>query len=242
MKPVAWYRSPRVSLRTALLLLLLGFALGAFVYFALQGGIPGLPTSPFAKGPERPSLAEDAAGAERRLIARYPQLRPKRRSPTSRELKIRLAEHDVRDLALAGLSRHPEGQRLLLLARALDVDIGGGEIGFELVFNLEQLPRELLTERERRKLEQVDGLLPTLGGDLPICIYGRPEAHLGKLRLGGRPRVELSILKLSMETVSERLGMTSAELEEALVLEWPGYELLDVKVGEGIIELVVRRA
>ena len=231
-----------MSVRSALLLLLLGFAVGAFVFLLVQGGIPGMPTSPFGNDPARQTLAEEAATAERRIIARFPRLRPKRRSPGSDELTVRLATRDVRDLALAGLARDPEGRRLLALAREINVEIRNGEVGFELVVNLEELPRELLTDKERETIEKVENLMPILGGDLPIAVFGRPEASHGKLRLGGRPRVEVSILKLSIDTVSERLGRSVEELQESLEIEWPGYEVLGVLIEDGAIELVVRTA
>lgn len=230
-----------MSVRSALLLLLLGFAVGAFVFLLVQGDIPGLPSSPFGGDSQHQSLAEEAASAERRIIARYPKLRP-RRSSGSDELTVRLETRDVRDLALAGLARDPEGRRVLALARAINVEIHDGEIGFELVVNLGELPRELLTDKERETIEKVETFLPFLGGDLPISVHGRPEANRGKIRLGGRPRVEVSILKLSIETVSERLGKSVEELQESLEVEWPGYQVLDVIVEEGAIEMVVRAA
>jgi hypothetical protein len=221
---------------------LLGIALGAFVFLLIQGGIPGLPTSPFGEEPRHQTLSEQAAGAERRILARFPKLRPQRRSAGSDELTVRLTTRDVRDLVLAALKRDPEGRRVLELARAINVEIRDGEIGFQVVVNLEQMPRELLTDQERETIEGVEHLMPILGGDLPIAVYGRPEASHGKLRLGGRPHVEVSIIKLSIGTVCDRLGMSPEELQKSLEVGWPGYEVLAVFVEEGAIELVVRAA
>ncbi len=223
-------------------MLLLGFAVGAFLFFFLQGGVPGLPTSPFGKSEERISLIEEASVAERRLLARYPQLRPRRREPGTDELTVRLRAHDLRDLALAGLARDPDGERLLHVSRALDVEIGDGEVGIELLVSLEEVPNQLLTDKERERMKELEDWMMFLGSELPIGVYGRPEANEGRIRLGGQPRVEVSIIKLSIDTVSDRLGMTRDELEESLELEWPGYEVLDVIVEEGEIELVVRTA
>lgn len=234
---------PLVRWRSALLVLLLGFAVGAFVFLVLKGGLPGLPTSPFGgDNEERLSLSEEAASAERRLLVRYPQLRPKRRAGSEDQLTVRLWARDIRDLALAALARDPEGERLLQLVSELDVEINDGEVGFEIVIDFERMPRELLSEKERESVEKVEDWMPILGGELPISVWGRPEARGGKIRLGDRPRIEVSILKLSIETLSERLGVSVEELMDSLELEWPGYEVLEVLIEEGVLELVVRTA
>lgn len=230
--------------RSALLLLLVGFTAGALVFFILErGGLPGLPTDP-GDDADRVSLLEDAAGAKDRLDARYPELRrSKGRSADGGSLRLELRERDLRDLLLAALSRRPEGRRVLEMTREVRAEIDGGEIGCELVLDLSELPRESLNEKERETVERVLKFLPAIGQEeLPIGFYGTPEARNGKIRLGGRPKVKVSILKLSLSTLSERLGISEQELEDSLELEWEGFRVLEIRPTEGALELVVQAA
>lgn len=226
-----------MRLRSTLLMLLLGFAVGAIVFFLAKGGLLGLPTSPYGDKEERISLLDEVSRAERRIARRIPELR------ASDPLNLRLHESDLRDLAIAGLARHPEGRRVLELAHQLNAEIGGGEVGFELMVNLASIPRHRLTEKELETVEKIEDLLPVLGrSDLPIGLYGSPEASRGRIRLGGTPWMKVSILRLSLGTVSERLGISEQDLERSLEIEWPGFEVLDVTVEENAIELVVTRS
>lgn len=228
--------------RSALLLLLLGFALGATVFLLAKGGLAGLPTSP--GGGDRPqiSLIEEAPLAEKRIARRFPEARAARKAKRAapEELRMRLYETDLRDLAIAGLARHAEGRRVLELAQEIRAEIDRGEIGLELVINLSRVPRDGLSERERETIEKIESLLPLIGSsNLPIGFYGSPEASRGRIRLGGRPWMKISILKLSLATVSERLGIPEQDLENSLELEWPGFEVLEVRVEGDALELRV---
>lgn len=230
--------------RSALLLLLVGFTAGALVFFILErGGLPGLPTGPGDDG-DRISLLEDAAAAKGRLDARYPELeRFRRRSAEGGSLRLELQESDLRDLMLAALARRPEGRRVLEMTREVRAEIDGGEIGCELVLDLSELPRESLNEKERETVERVLKFLPAIGEEeLPIGFYGTPEARNGRIRLGGKPKVKVSILKLSLSTLSDRLGISEQELEESLELEWPGFRVLEIRPIEGALELLVQAA
>ncbi len=109
--------------------------------------------------------------------------------------------------------------------------------------NLAEISREGLTDKERDTVEKIERLLPLVGqGDLPIGFYGSPEARRGRIRLGGSPWMRVSILKLSLDTVSERLGIPEQDLENSLEIEWPGFEVLDVTVEESAVELLVARS
>lgn len=231
--------------RFLLLLLLLGLAAGSTAFFLARSGLLRLPTSPAAGEGQEVSLLEEAEIAERRIADRFPEAsvrRPRGEAP-SRQLELRLHESDLRDLAIAGLSRHPEGRRLLELARQIRAEIADGEIGLELVVNLSEIPRDRLSDKERETVEKLEGLVPLLGrSDIPIGLYGSPEASRGRIRLGGSPWMKLSILKLSLDTVSERLGIPVDDLERSLEIEWPGFEVLDVTVDEDVLELRVLRS
>ena len=54
--------------------------------------------------------------------------------------------------------------------------------------------------------------------------------------------MKISVLKLSLSTVSERLGISEQDLENSLEIEWPGFEVLDVTVEDGALELLVSRS
>lgn len=231
--------------RSALLLLLLGFTAGALVFFVLERGwLPGLPTSPGLGDEERLSLLEDAALAAGRLEARYPELRRAGVAPgNGQTLRLELHERDLRDLLLAALARRPEGRKVLEMSRAVRAEIDGGVIGCELVLDLQRLPRESLSEKERATVDRVLRFLPAIGEEeLPIGFYGTPEARDGKIRLGGEPRVKVSILKLSLGTLGERLGISEQELEDSLEIEWPGFQVLEINPRDDALEVVVRAA
>lgn len=231
--------------RSALLLLLLGFAVGAMVFFLVKGGLVGLPTSPFGSDRQRVSLLEEAALAERRIAAKFPEAQSghRRQRGKPKELNLRLVETDLRDLAMAGLSRHPEGRRVLELAHRISAEIDDGEVGLEVVINLAEIPRDRLSDKERDTVEKIEELLPLLGRrDLPIGFYGSPVASRGRIRLGGSPWMRFSVLKLSLGTVSERLGIPEQDLEDSLEIEWPGLEVLNVTIEDGALELLVMRS
>lgn len=232
--------------RTVLLLLLLGFAVGAMGFFLFKGGLVGLPTSPFGDDGPRVSLLAEATLAEKRIYDRFPEIRAhrKQRQPGgSKRLNLRLRESDLRDLAMTGLARHPAGRRVLELAHQIRAEIDGGEVGLEVVINLSRIPRDRLSDQERDTIEKIEKLLPLSGrSDLPIGFYGSPEASRGRIRLGGEPWMKVSILKLSLETVSERLGISQQDLKNTLEIEWPGFEVLDVTVDGDSVELLVVRS
>lgn len=233
-----------MSWRTVLLLLLLGFAVGSIAFFLVKGGLVGLPTSPFGDSKSEVTLLEEAALAERRMAAKLPRAWATSvlRRGSAQRLELRLHESDLRDLLIAGLSRRPEGRRVLEMTRQARATIEDGEIGFELVVNLSELPRDRLSDKELETVEKLEKLVPLLGrSDLPIGLYGSPEVSNGRIRLGGSPWMRFSILKLSLETVGERLGISPAELESSLEIEWPGFEVLDVRVEGGAVELLVAR-
>lgn len=226
-----------MSWRSVLLLLLLGFAVGAMVFVLAKGGLVGLPTSPF--GTEKPdlSLLDEAPLAERRIARRLIKL------GIRKQQNVRLQEADLRDLAIAALARDPDGRRVLEMARRIDAEIDGGEIGLELTVNMAAIPRDRLTAKELETVEKIEELLPVLGHrDLPIGFYGSPVAIGGRIRLAGSPWMKISVLRLSLGTVSERLGISERELEESLVLEWPGFEVLEVTVRDDAVELLVMRS
>ena len=132
---------------------------------------------------------------------------------------------------------------MLELAHQIRAEIEDGEVGFEVVVNLSEIPRERLSDQERDTVERIQELLPLIGRrDLPIGLYGSPEASRGRIRLGGSPWMQLSILKLSLDTVSERLGIPAEDLERSLEIEWPGFEVLDVSIEDGALELRVVRS
>jgi len=226
--------------RSALLLLVFGFLGGIAVFFLLQrAGILGPGNS--SRGDSRlPNLAEEAELAERRIASRFPKGRSAARGE---EVNFRLEESDLRDLALAALAGRAEGRRVLEMTSRVDAEIDDGEIGVTLVLDLSKLPLEELGEEERAKVEEVLDMLPFLGeGSLPVGFYGRPEASSGRLKLTGDPRLKVSILKLSVETASERLGIPEEQIREALEIEWPGWEVLRVSVEGKVVDLVVRAA
>ena len=132
---------------------------------------------------------------------------------------------------------------MLELAHQIRAEIDGGEVGFELIVNLSEIPRDRLSDKELETVEKIEELLPLLGrNDLPIGVYGSPEASRGRIRLGGSPWMRFSVLKLSLGTVSERLGIPEEDLENSLEIEWPGFEVLDVTVADGAVELLVMRS
>lgn len=226
-----------MSWRSILLLLLLGFAVGVMFFLLAKGGVIGLPTSPLGEVKPRVSLLDEVPQAERRIARQLVPVGARRR------VSLRLHEEDLRDLALAGLSRHPEGRRVLELAQQIRADIDGGEVGIELVVDFATMPRERLNEKELETVRKIEKLLPVIGqSSLPIAVYGSPVASAGRIRLAGTPWMRVSVLKLSLATVSERLGVSRDELEESLEIEWPGYEILEVTVRDGVVELVVARA
>ncbi len=231
--------------RSALLLLLLGFAVGATVFLLVKGGLVGLPSSPFGAEPPAMSLMQEAPLAEKRIAKRFPEVRAARKRGRSQpeEIRLRLHESDLRDLAIAGLARHAQGRRVLELAQQIRAEIDHGEIGLELIVNLSEVPRDQLSDRERETIEKIEDLLPLIGSnDLPIGFYGSPQASRGRIRLGGKPWMKVSVLKLSLATVSERLGISEQDLENSLEIEWPGFEVLDVTVEDGALELRVIRS
>ena len=224
---------------------MLGVLAGAVFFFFLQGGgLSIMPTSPMDGDEAGVSLVEDAALAKGRLADRYPELdrlEGRRGKRANKVIRLQLYERDLRDLALAALARRPEGVRVLQMCEALRTEIDDGEIGVELVLDLDSIPRDQLDEKERRAVERVLDFLPAIGEqELPVGFYGSPEAREGRIRLGGSPRVKLSILKLSLDTLSERLGIPADELEDSLELEWPGFEVLEVSSGADWLELAVR--
>lgn len=226
-----------MKLRSAFFLLIFGFLGGIAVFFVLQrSGLLGSARSP--EGNEVLSLAEEAGLAERRIASRFPKGRS---VAAGEEVSFRLEESDLRDLALAALASRAEGRQVLEMTSRIEAEIEDGEIGVTLVLDLSKLPLDQLDEDEREMVDKVTGLLPMLGeGSLPVGFYGRPEASEGRLKLTGDPRLRISILKLSLETASERLGIPEEKLRDALEVEWPGWEVLGVSVDGETVDLVVR--
>lgn len=226
-----------MRLRSTLFLLLIGFLGGVAVFFVLQrfgllGGGAGLD--------DVISVAQEADLAERRIASRFPKARSAARGE---ELNFRLAESDLRDLALAALASRAEGRQVLEMTTEIEAEIEDGEIGVTLLLDLSRLPRDQLDESAREVFDKITGVLPMIAeGSLPVGFYGRPEASDGRLKLTGDPRLRISILKLSVETASERLGIPEEKIRDALEVEWPGWEVLRVSVDGEVVELVVRAA
>lgn len=232
-----------MRIRFALLLLLVGFAGGVIAFLAARWTQPSEETAPTEV--ERHPLLADAEGARLRLAARHPKLAlsaagGSRRRPA--ELDLRLSEPDLRDLLLLALEGSDDGRRLLEAADEIEVLIADGELGVRIVANLSRLDRERLGEKQREVVNRVTRMLPMLAGrGIPIGVYGRPRAAAGGVRIDA-PRVEIAVVKLSVETLREKLGVEPEKLSRALELQLPGYEVRDVTVAVDHLAVRLRRS
>ena len=225
-----------------ILTLLAGFAAGVGVFLLIgRAGEPPEAATGVADG--EASLLREAELARARLAASFPALALDALDGAIAERgekTVRLSEADLRDLLLAGLERHENGRLILQIAEGMETHIDEGEVGVMLAVDPSRIPRERLSDKERRIVDSVTELVPLLGrSNLPVGLYGRPEASDGRIRLAGDPRVKISLLQLSVASLAERLDLSPAEVEEALVLELPGYEVREITVGEDHVEVRV---
>ncbi|MDH3744460.1 MAG: hypothetical protein OES47_05080 [Acidobacteriota bacterium] len=162
------------------------------------------------------------------------------RSGEARELvpgsssQIRLSEEDLGRLVVNSLTDHPNGERLLEVAKEVRAQLEDGRVELGMVVNLGDVRGAELSDKEREAVEKVARYLPFLEDkDLYLAVSGRPAIQDGKVTVEDDLKIKLAFLSVPVGEFADTLGFDPSELQERLAIDLRPFVATAVEVVDG---------
>ena len=140
----------------------------------------------------------------------------------NKNVEIELSNTEVNELVTTTIAQEASKRPVLATVRTNHTTIKDGVLESGAVVNLDNLPRNQLNESELAALDKIQKTFPFLNEqDVYVGIAGKPQIEMGQVKWDSSTKVKLGNLSLSLNELSQRLGIPAEQLEQTLNLSLP---------------------
>jgi hypothetical protein len=155
---------------------------------------------------------------------------------------VSLTSQEVNDVVAATLVQVGQDARVPSAIKGVHTELTGGQLKAEAVVDLAQLQTGKFAQAEQTVLANILAKLPGLRDrEVYIGLETTPQVVNGQVKLDRATRIRLGNVSLSLQDVSQQLGVSPAELEQglnkALPLALSGLPVRDLTVQDGNLVL-----
>lgn len=134
-----------------------------------------------------------------------------------KQVEIELSNHEINEIVMTKMAQKSETRPFLSTIRQSHTTVNKGIIESGAVVNLADLPRNQLSANEIQSVDKVLKTFPFLENkDIYVGISGQTQLEQGHLKWDNNTKVKLGKLSLSIDELSQRLGIPTEKIYQNL--------------------------